>query len=232
MRKIIIAVTSLALLAVTTISSRAMDIPDLTGWGIQSNVSSTPTIKTGGSEFFPIENKLISTDSTDFTGLIVSNQDGQTFDLTSDNGIAVIKGDLNHLDTYYATWSTMTQPMQISFILRGPLKVGHVNFLGGSAALDSGDKKVLNAIANEIAKSHLYGVYLVGHSDRVGTYASNLAISEKRVLAAQSYLKSRLTALGVSGIRYSTEFMGDLMSKSKVNQANLADRRVDITIYP
>lgn len=232
MRKIIIAVTSLALLAVTTISSRAMDIPDLTGWGIQSNVSTTPAIRTGGSEFFPIENKLISTDSTDFTGLMISNQDGQTFDLSSENGTAIINGDLNHLDTYYATWSSMVQPMQISFILKGPLKVGHVNFQSGSAVLDSGDKKVLNAIANEMAKSHLLSVYLVGHSDRVGSYSSNLAISEKRVMAAQSYLKARLTALGVSGARYSTQFMADIMSKSKVNQANLADRRVDITIYP
>jgi len=232
MRKIIIAVTSLALLAVTTISSRAMDIPDLTGWGIQSNVSKSASISTGGSEFFPIENSLISKDSTDFTGLMISNKEGQTFDLTSANGVAVIKGDLNHLDTYYATWSEQIQPMQISFIVNGPLKLGHVNFLSGSATLDSGDKKVLNAVADEIVKSHLYGVYLVGHSDRVGTYASNLAISEKRVLAAQSYLKSRLTALGVSGIRYSTQFMADIMSKSKVNQANLADRRVDITIYP
>ena len=232
MRKIIIAVTSLALLAVTTISSRAMDIPDLTGWGIQSNVSSVPAIKTGGSEFFPIENKLISKDSTDFTGLMITNKDGQTFDLTSENGVAVIKGEMNHLDTYYATWSNQVQPMQISFILNGPLKVGHVNFQSGSATLDSGDKKVLDAIANEIVKSHLYGVYLVGHSDRVGTYASNLAISEKRVMAAQSYLKSRLTTLGATGIRYGTQFMADIMSKSKVNQANLADRRVDITIYP
>lgn len=84
-------------------------------------------------------------------------------------------------------------------------------------------------MADEIAKTGLEGIYMVGKADSVGSYEANMILSEKRVNAAVQYLENRLNSIGVMDFSIRTEYMGDLVAKSKVDPE---DRRVEVLIYP
>lgn len=230
MRKTLIVMTSAALLSGSFMYVSAADIPELSGWGIRSTTATSPSINLAGDQFFPIVNKLVGT--TDFSNLVVTNQAGENFPIETASGINRLVGNMTYKDLYFANIVNGVAPMQISFILQGPMRVGHINFGSGSAKLDSADRQVLNAIANEVKISGLKGVYLVGHADPVGGFAGNMKISYKRAVAAKSYLQSRLTSIGVSDAFLHIEYMGDIQATAPVNKASLKDRRVDVTLYP
>ena len=230
MHKKLIAVTTLAILAGGVTLANATDIPELSGWGIRATTSSTPSIVSGGSQFYPVVNKFVG--SADFSTLQLTNDKGDTFTVEDQPGGAMIQGHLDFKDLYYASWMAFTPTMQISYILSDPLEVGHVHFNSGSATLDAGDRAVLNAVAKAVMDNHLYGIYMVGSADPVGSYSGNLAISESRVMAAKNYLDARLHTLGVSNALITTEYMGDLLASGAPGKANASDRRVSVTIYP
>ena len=64
MRKSLITVAALALLAGGTVSAGAMDLTDLSTSGIRSNTAATPTITAGGGQFFPVVNTFQSGDTS------------------------------------------------------------------------------------------------------------------------------------------------------------------------
>ena len=209
------------------------DISDLTTYGIYSSLATTPSISAGGGGlFFPIVNQVKALGESDFENMSLESGTGVQIPLENVDGKYYAKGDLTYKETYSANWGAAEYGLDLPFILQGPFNVGHINFGSGSYKLDSGDKEILNAIANEVFKSGLTGIYMVGKSDSVGSDEGNLALSLKRVTAAKNYLASALEDLGVMDAVIVTEFMGEFTAKGAPNKSNLEDRRVDVMIYP
>ena len=233
MRKTISAVGAVALLAGGTFAANAAQNGELTTYGIHSSLAAEPEITDeGGGLFYPVVNKVVTMDGSDFDNLVLSNEKGTQYPVENVDGTYVVDGDLTYRDVYSAVWASGAKSLQLPFILEGPMNVGHINFKTGSAALDSGDKEILDAIANEVVKTGLTGIYLVGKADKVGSDEMNFALSLKRVNAAKKYLMNALSDLGVTDADIVTEFMGELAAKGVDGKGNLEDRRVEVTIYP
>lgn len=85
---------------------------------------------------------------------------------------------------------------------RAPL--GPVFFSYDSDSIDDAGQKVLMANADVLRKYPTWAVTIEGHSDERGTAEYNLALGERRALAAKSYLLS----LGISADRLRTVSYG------------------------
>lgn len=232
MRKLVTAVTTLALVAGGTMTAKAVDVVDLTAYGISSKVATAPTLTLGNGQFFPIVNRLTATGAADFANMVLVNGEGDQLTLTNEDGSYIVEGKATYKDKFQAIWSDSSKAIDVPFVLQGPMNIGHINFDSGSSALDSNDKLLLIAMAKEVVKTGLKGIYLVGKADPVGSYEGNMAISLKRVTAAQTFLENYLEKLGVTDATIITEYMGDLTATAPAGKANLEDRRVEVTIFP
>jgi hypothetical protein len=226
MRKTLVAGASLALLLGGTVSAGAFDFTQFPSFQISSTVSAAPAISAGGGQFFPVVSTLKAYGGMDVTGAVIANEAGTEFAVDATDGKNMISGDITYKEIYNLYFVDPTESEPIPVVLSGPMNVGHINFNSASATLDSNDKLILDAVAKEMARTHLTAVYLVGKADPVGTDAGNFAISLKRVNAAASYLRSALGNVGVTDARVTTEYMGS------IGATGAEDRRVDITIYP
>jgi peptidoglycan-associated lipoprotein len=83
-----------------------------------------------------------------------------------------------------------------------PLKPVHFDF--DSSELSSDAQAVLNANAELLKKYQAWTITLEGHCDERGTAEYNLALGERRALAARNYLVS----LGISADRLRTVSYG------------------------
>lgn len=79
-----------------------------------------------------------------------------------------------------------------------------VFFVYDSDAIDEAGQKVLTANAAVLKKYPTWAITIEGHSDERGTAEYNLALGERRALAAKSYLLS----LGISADRIRTVSYG------------------------
>ena len=82
--------------------------------------------------------------------------------------------------------------------------LGPVFFAYDSDTIDDAGKKVLNANADLLKKYPTWAVTIEGHSDERGTAEYNLALGERRALAAKTYLLS----LGIAADRLRTVSYG------------------------
>jgi peptidoglycan-associated lipoprotein len=82
--------------------------------------------------------------------------------------------------------------------------LGPVFFAYDSDAIDDAGQKVLNANADLLKKYPTWAVTIEGHSDERGTAEYNLALGERRALAAKTYLLS----LGIAADRLRTVSYG------------------------
>lgn len=228
MRKTIIAASALALLAGGAVAASGQNNGELLLPRIHAVLAEAHTLTAGGGDFYPVMNVLDGS-HTDPANTLITNAAGEVFPVVNKDGVDYVEGNLNYKDTYFISSPGSPSSMPIPLMLQGPMNIGHVNFASGSFAIDSNDKLILNAMANEIAKTGLKGIYMVGKADSVGSYEGNLLISEKRVNAAMQYLENKLNSIGVTDFSIRTEYMGDLVSKSK---ADPEDRRVEVMLYP
>jgi outer membrane protein OmpA-like peptidoglycan-associated protein len=219
----------LALGASGIYSAHAQEVPDLPVYGIMASISKTPALSLGGGQFFPVQNKLRLADGTYTDGMKLMNEDGEEILLEAKDGASYVAGEVKYSEVYMANWPEFGKWLPVPVILQGPMNIGHVNFASGSATLDSADRQLISAMADEIEHTGLKAIYLVGKADSVGSYEGNLEISRKRVLAVKSYLQNHLAEMGITDVEISTEYMGDLISKSV---PDAEDRRVEVTIYP
>ena len=228
MRKTIIAASSLALIAGGVAAASGQSTDELILPGIHAMISSNHTLTAGGGDFYPVVNQLVGSHA-DIANIIITSGTGEVYPVVEKDGMQYVDGNLSYKNTYFITSPGSPNAMPIPLMLQGPMDVGHINFASASFAIDSNDKLILNAMADEIAKTGLKGIYMVGKADSVGSYESNMLISEKRVNAAMQYLENRLNSIGVTDFSIRTEYMGDLVSKSK---ADSEDRRVEVMLYP
>ena len=88
--------------------------------------------------------------------------------------------------------------------------LGPVYFAYDSDVVDEEGQKVLTANANVLKKYVTWAVTIEGHSDERGTAEYNLALGERRALAAKSYLLSLgIAADRIRTVSYGKEFPFD-----------------------
>lgn len=87
----------------------------------------------------------------------------------------------------------------------------------------------LQELANSLQKYPNSDILIVGHTDSVGTDAYNLDLSQRRALAASTYLQS----LGVPASRIRTEGRGESepVVSNDTEEGRQKNRRVEIAIY-
>jgi len=208
------------------IAQEALDLPI---HGISASISKTPTLTLGGGQFFEVINRLDISAGVESSDVKIMNDQGEEFLVEEKDGQHLIGGEVKYSEMYTAFWPEAGIYMPVPVILQGPMNIGHVNFASGSATLDSADRQLISAMADEIEHTGLKAVYLVGRTDSIGSTDGNLALSQKRVLAVKSYLVNHLKQMGITDVVVATENMGDLNASAK---ANAEDRRVDVLIYP
>ena len=202
---------------------------DLPIYGITASVSKTPSLELGGGQFYQVLNKLRLNPEVDTTGVKLMNKDGEEFLLEERDGVMYVGGEIRYSEIYIANWPDANKYVPVPVLLQGPMNIGHINFGNGSITLDSADRQLLSAMADEIEHTGLKAVYMVGRADSTGSHDGNLEISLKRVMAAKNYLQKHLAEMGITDVEINVEFMGDFTARSKQNSE---DRRVDVTIYP
>lgn len=103
-----------------------------------------------------------------------------------------------------------------------------VTFDTGQAVLKPQAMAALDKLASTITDYNSTVIHVVGHTDAVGTPATNQSLSERRAASVTSYLISR----GVPGQRLRQEGRGEneLLVRTADNIAEPRNRRVDIVI--
>lgn len=93
-----------------------------------------------------------------------------------------------------------------------------------SFTLTSGTQENLKALAKTLNKYDDTDILIEGHTDKTGTDAYNMTLSEDRSEAVKAYLKQR----NVSGGRITTKGYGE---QQLLSENDLENRRVEVAIY-
>jgi outer membrane protein OmpA-like peptidoglycan-associated protein len=90
--------------------------------------------------------------------------------------------------------------------------------------LTSGTQENLKSLAKTLNKYDDTDILIEGHTDKTGTDAYNMTLSEDRSEAVKAYLKQR----NVSGGRITTKGYGE---QQLISENDLENRRVEVAIY-
>jgi outer membrane protein OmpA-like peptidoglycan-associated protein len=103
-------------------------------------------------------------------------------------------------------------------------------FTTGSAALAPGADDKLREVAGILQQYPRTMIEIVGHTDSVGSEASNEVLSERRAAS----VKDALARYGVSPARIVTRGAGELrpIADNSTREGRARNRRVDLTIRP
>jgi outer membrane protein OmpA-like peptidoglycan-associated protein len=103
-------------------------------------------------------------------------------------------------------------------------------FTSGSAALAPGAEDKLREVAGILQQYPRTTIEVVGHTDSVGSEASNQVLSERRAAAVRDVLVRD----GVSPARIVTRGAGELrpLADNSTREGRARNRRVDLTIRP
>lgn len=232
MKKTIASLSALLVLGATAYSAHAQDYSFPTKPMISIEISPNMSMTYGSSEFYPVVYKFSSVLPDSTMQWSLENSTGDVLPVTESGDRYTVDAAINRNDHVFLVYSGMNSPRPVRMWLTGPMDVGHINFASGSASLDSGARTILRAVARQAKDADLTSVLLVGRADSVGSVASNLSLSEKRVQAAYDYLVAEMARIGVTSMDVTMQFMGDYESTDLGGKSNPDDRRVDITLYP
>ncbi len=121
--------------------------------------------------------------------------------------------------------------VEVTFFSTGPLSLGdlHIQFaLDSSRILPSYDERVVR-FADLLKRNPTLHAIIVGHTDRRGSYAYNIALSKRRAEA----VKARLVELGISPERLQTEGRGytEPIASGHTESAYRENRRIEARLY-
>jgi len=87
----------------------------------------------------------------------------------------------------------------------------------------------LRELANSLAKYPDTDLVIIGHTDQVGSSSYNQGLSERRAMAAASYLSMQ----GVAGSRIATRGLGETepIATNDSESGRAANRRVEVAIF-
>lgn len=110
-----------------------------------------------------------------------------------------------------------------------PLKATlHLNFATSSDKIDAEGTAKVSAFANFLKESPAYKAAISGHTDDVGSTASNQKLSEKRA----AKVKSMLEAEGIASERLSSTGKGELspVATNKTKEGRAQNRRIEVEL--
>lgn len=124
-----------------------------------------------------------------------------------------------------------SRQLSVNTMADGSLNVAvaaDVTYDTGSAVLKPQALAALDKLASTISDYNSTVIHVVGHTDSVGSLASNQSLSERRAAAVSSYLASR----GVPAQRIREEGRGEreLLVKTGDEVGEARNRRVDIVL--
>jgi len=107
---------------------------------------------------------------------------------------------------------------------------GNVTFRTGNASINAGFYQVLDSVAIILNEYTDTTVSIVGHTDSVGSAASNQSLSEQRAQSVAGYLRSQ----NVAGQRFNVMGYGEQspVASNSTKQGRAQNRRVEITLTP
>jgi len=110
----------------------------------------------------------------------------------------------------------------------GKLAVYGITFETGSATIQSSSNAVLDEIVSYLNTYSSVKLYVVGHTDNVGDYSSNMTLSDKRANAVVAYL----TQKGVSASRLKAVGVGPAapVASNKTDKGRAKNRRVELVL--
>lgn len=106
---------------------------------------------------------------------------------------------------------------------------GDVLFDSGKSQLRPEAQSALEKLAIVLGQFPTAAVTIEGHTDSAGKPAGNLALSEKRALAVQEFLKKRAE---LAGIHFTTRGLGETrpIAANDTDAGRLQNRRVEVVI--
>lgn len=125
-----------------------------------------------------------------------------------------------------STWTAAS----IADSIRSQGRVGFndndVHFATGSATLAGDSQAVLDQTAQALQSNSDWRMRVVGHTDSVGSGATNQQLAQQRASSVMAYL----TAHGVNGSRLSTDAKGDTqpVSTNSSDAGRAENRRVEL----
>lgn len=107
---------------------------------------------------------------------------------------------------------------------------GNITFQTGSDAIRSDFYPVLDSVSKVLKEFDKTSVQVTGHTDNVGTFQKNQALSEKRASSVASYLSSR----GVASSRLHTRgaSSSEPIASNNTAAGREQNRRVEIQLKP
>jgi outer membrane protein OmpA-like peptidoglycan-associated protein len=107
---------------------------------------------------------------------------------------------------------------------------GNITFDSDESSIKPQFYSTLNSVAIVLKKFNKTGVRVDGHTDRTGSDAYNLKLSQQRAAAVAEYLSSQ----GVGYNRLSSQGFGESqpIASNETSQGRSANRRVEIQLFP
>jgi len=104
----------------------------------------------------------------------------------------------------------------------------NLNFEYAKAVIKSESFPFLDELADVLVKEPTWKIKIVGHTDNVGSDASNLELSKKRAIAVSNYLVTK----GVDASKITTDGKGESMpiATNDTPEGRDKNRRVEFTI--
>lgn len=107
---------------------------------------------------------------------------------------------------------------------------GNITFASGSSELKASFHEVLNSVVIVLNEFNLTLIEVAGHTDSVGSNASNLTLSENRAMSVGNYFSSQK----VKNARISTVGYGEErpIADNTTSAGRQQNRRVELTLIP
>jgi OmpA-OmpF porin, OOP family len=120
---------------------------------------------------------------------------------------------------------------EITFSERGTMVLEGLSFSMGSANLGDDPQGSLPKLAEILTKNPKLSIFLVGHSDSLGSLDSNVALSKRR---AQSVKKVLVQQYGIAEGRITSQGIGFLSPRATntTKQGRALNRRVEVLFFP
>lgn len=210
----------------------ATEYPFPTGMTVTIEKSSIPSYKVGSNVAYQIVNYFKVNFPDGDQSFVLKDEGGEALTVMKDGNRFFIDADVPLGEKVYFGPNEQNVADPVRVMIEGPINVGHVHFNRGSATLSVDAKEALKLVAREMADHNLTSAYIVGMTDRSGSEMANILLSAKRADAAATYLRKRLTSLGVLDSRITTEGMGEYLSEKKDGSEYTYDRKASILVYP
>jgi outer membrane protein OmpA-like peptidoglycan-associated protein len=104
----------------------------------------------------------------------------------------------------------------------------NLEFQTGKSVILESSYAALDNLAALMTKKPEFRLLIVGHTDNVGRYNSNLSLSQNRALAVKKYIASK----GIKESRMDTKWYGDTkpIGDNNTPEGRKKNRRVELTV--